>query len=155
MTPEPAAAAPDRELVLVRVDGVLFGLDIADVREVFHPQATSPVPLTGPEVSGLLNLRGRIVTAVCARRRLGLPPRPADARPPMAVGLDRRGESYGLLVDSVEEVLALPAGACEPAPANLDPRWAGVTRGVCRLPEGLLVVLDVGRLLDLGRSAAA
>jgi purine-binding chemotaxis protein CheW len=111
--------------------------------------------MTRPEVTGVLNLRGRIVTTICARLRLGLPPRGDDAPPPMAVGVDRQGESYGLLVDSVEEVLKLPQSAHEPAPVNLDPHWAWVSRGVYRLDGRLLVVLDLPKLLDIGQPAAA
>ena len=148
-------AAGEREFVSMKIADQLFGVEVSEIREVFQPQATSPVPLTRPEVTGVLNLRGRIVTTVCARRRLGLPPRAADAPPPMAVGVDRHGESYGLLVDSVEEVLKLPDSAHEAAPVNLDPQWASVSRGIYRLDGRLLVVLDLTKLLDIGQAAAA
>ncbi|MBW3560127.1 MAG: chemotaxis protein CheW [Proteobacteria bacterium] len=147
--------AVEREFVSMRIADQLFGVEVSEIREVFQLGATSPVPLTRPEITGMLNLRGRIVTTVCARRRLGLPPRPAEAPRPMAVGFDKNGESYGLLVDSVEEVLRLPASAYEAAPVNLDPRWASVSLGVYRLDGRLLVALDVERLLDFGQTAAA
>jgi purine-binding chemotaxis protein CheW len=149
------SAAGEREFVSMKIADQVFGVEVSEIREVFQPQATSPVPLTRPEITGVLNLRGRIVTTVCARRRLGLPPRPAGSPPPMAVGVDRHGESYGLLVDSVEEVLKLPDSAHEAAPVNLDPHWASVSRGIYRLDGRLLVVLDLGKLLDLGQAAAA
>jgi len=150
-----AGAACEREFVSMKIADQLFGVEVFEIREVFQPQATSPVPLTRPEITGVLNLRGRIVTTVCARRRLGLPPRPAGAPHPMAVGVDRQGESYGLLVDSVEEVLKLSDSAHEAAPVNLDPQWASVSRGIYRLDGRLLVVLDLAKLLDIGQPAAA
>ena len=150
-----APAADHREFVTVKIADQLFGVEVTHIREVFQPQGLSPVPLAKSEIAGVLNLRGRIVTVVCARRRLGLPAAPAAAAPPMAVGIERNGESYGVLVDAVDEVLKLPESAYEAAPANLDPRWASVSRGVYRLDGRLLVALDVERLLDLGPQAAA
>src|SRR2546423_12151041 len=90
------------EYVTVVIDGQLFGLPISRVQDVFMPDRITRVPLAEPEIAGVLNLRGRIVTAVDMRRRLGLPPR-GDDRPPMAGGIELRGESYGLLIDTVGE----------------------------------------------------
>ena len=152
MSRTPATTA-EREFVTLRIADQLFGVEVTEINEVFQPQGSTPVPLARAEIAGVLNLRGRIVTTVCARQRLGLPPRAADAPPPMAVGMERNGESYGVLVDSVEEVLKLPESAYEAAPANLDPRWAAVSLGVYRLDGRLLMALDVERLLDLGPPA--
>jgi purine-binding chemotaxis protein CheW len=150
-----AGAASSREFVTLMIADQMFGVAVTAIHEVFQPQGVSPVPLAQPEIAGVLNLRGRIVTTVCARRRLGLPSRQPGAAPPMAVGIEKNGESYGILVDSVDEVLNLPDSACEPPPVNLDPRWASVSLGVYRLEGKLLIVLDVERLLDLGAHALA
>src|SRR5262252_4883806 len=136
------------EYVTVMLDGQLFGLPIARVQDVFMPDRLTRVPLAPPEVAGVLNLRGRIVTAVDLRVRLGLAPRP-DARPPMAVGIELKGESYGLLIDSVGEVMKLANGTREANPVNLDARLARVSAGVHRLEGQLLVILDVDRVLDM------
>ena len=84
----------------------MFGLPIDRVHDVFIASALTTVPLAPPEIVGLLNLRGRVVTAMCLRRRLGLPDRRGRRRE-MAVGLEHQGESYGLLVDEVGEVMKL------------------------------------------------
>jgi purine-binding chemotaxis protein CheW len=118
------------------------------------PDRLTRVPLAAPEIAGVLNLRGRIVTAIDMRRRLGLPPR-EDARPPMAVGIELRGESYGLLIDTVGEVMKLNDGTREANPVNLDTRLARVSAGVHRLDGQLLVILDVDRVLDTGSDAMA
>ena len=105
----------------------LFGLPISRVQDVFVPDRLTRVPLAPPEVAGMLNLRGRIVTAIDMRRRLGLPPRD-DGKPAMAVGIEIKGESYGLLIDTVGEVMKLRRQRrCEPNPVNLD-RAAGARR---------------------------
>ena len=135
------------EYVTVVIGGQLFGLPISRVQDVFMPDRVTRVPLSAPEIAGVLNLRGRIVTAVDMRRRLGLPPR-TDDRPSMAVGIELKGESYGLLIDTVGEVMKLGGTTLEPNPVNLDPRLARVSAGVHRLDGQLMVILDVDYVLN-------
>jgi purine-binding chemotaxis protein CheW len=142
------------EYVTVSIDEHLFGLPISTVQDVFVPDRLTQVPLSQPEIAGVLNLRGRIVTAIDMRRRLGLPPR-RDEVAMIAVGIELRGESYGLLVDAVGEVMKLAKDACEAKPINLDARLADVTAGIYRLDGQLLVVLDVERVFDMSVSAIA
>lgn len=143
------------DFVTLRVGGQLFGVEASAVQDVFHPRGLTPAPLARGEISGVLNLRGRIVTVVCARRRLGLPEREADAPEPMAIGLEVGGDSYGLVVDSVDEVLKLDTDEFHAPPGALPPRWAEVIRGVQRLEADLLVVLDAKRLLHPSAAIAA
>jgi purine-binding chemotaxis protein CheW len=142
------------EYVTVLLGGQLFGLPISRVQDVFMPERLTRVPLARPEIAGVLNLRGRIVTAIDMRCRLGLPKRD-EKRPPMAVGIECKGESYGLLIDTVGEVLKLDDNAREPNPVNLDTRLAQISAGVHRLDGQLLVILDVERVLDMGHEAMA
>src|ERR1700709_300802 len=88
------------EYVTAMIGGQLFGLRISRGQDVFRPERLRRVPLSSGELAGVLNLRGRIVTVVDMRARLGLP-KNDDGRPPMAVGVDLRGESYGLLIDQI------------------------------------------------------
>jgi purine-binding chemotaxis protein CheW len=142
------------ELVTVTIGDHLFGLPISRVQDVFVPDRLTRVPLAPPEVAGILNLRGRVVTAIEMRARLDLGLR-EPGRPVMAIGIELKGESYGLLVDAVGEVMQLAAGECEAKPANLDPRLGRVAAGVYRLESQLLIVLDVDRVLDIGSGAVA
>src|SRR3979409_115780 len=113
------------EYVTATVGGQLFGLPIARVRDVFVLARLTQVPLAAPEIAGVLNLRGRIVTAIDMRKRLGLPALEVG-RPRMAVGIECKGESYGLLIDAIGEVLKLSASGREDNPVNLDPQLARV-----------------------------
>src|ERR1700719_2751471 len=142
------------EYVTVMLDGQLFGLPIARVQDVFMPDRLTRVPLSAPEIAGVLNLRGRIVTAVDLRLRLGMAPR-TDGRPAMAVGIELKGESYGLLIDAVGEVMKLADNTREANPVNLDARLARVSAGVHRLDGQLLVVLDVDRVLEMSADSLA
>jgi purine-binding chemotaxis protein CheW len=136
------------EFVTVLIADQLFGLPISRVHDVFMVDRLTRVPLAPPEIAGILNLRGRVVTMIDMRRRLDLPAR-EEGRGNMAVGIEQRGESYGLLIDSVGEVLKIPAASREPNPVNLDPRWLLVADGVVQLDDRLMVVLDVERVLEL------
>jgi purine-binding chemotaxis protein CheW len=142
------------EYVTVMIGDQLFGLPISGVQDVFMLDRLTRVPLAPPEVAGVLNLRGRIVTAIDMRARLGLSKREDGARL-MAVGIEFNGESYGLLIDAIGEVLKLADDAREPNPVNLDVRLARVAAGVHQLEGQLLVVLDVDRMLERGVEALA
>jgi purine-binding chemotaxis protein CheW len=147
MSNDNSAAEELIEYVTVLIGGQLFGLPISRVQDVFMPDRLTRVPLAPPEIAGVLNLRGRIVTTVDMRRRLGLPPRD-DNKPSMAVGIELKGESYGLLIDTVGEVMKLGQSTLEPNPVNLDPRLARVSGGVHRLDGQLMVILDVDYVLN-------
>lgn len=142
------------EYVTATIGGQLFGLPILRVQDVFKPERLTRVPLAPPEVSGVLNLRGRIVTIIDLRVRLGLGRSDNDAAR-MAVGIETAGESYGLLVDAVGEVLKLESRQLESAPINLDPRLSALTAGIHRLDDTLLLVLDLDKVLDLRTAADA
>lgn len=142
------------EYVTVTIGDQLFGLPINRVQDVFMPEIITRVQLSSPEIAGVLNLRGRIVTAIDMRRRLALPPREGAAQN-MAVGIEFKGESYGLLIDAVGEVLRLSVDAIEHNPGNLDRRWSKISGGVYRLDGRLMVVLDVDRVLDMNPEALA
>jgi purine-binding chemotaxis protein CheW len=142
------------EYVTALIGGQLFGLPILRVQDVFAPERLTAVPLSPSEVAGVLNLRGRIVTLIDMRCRLGLGSR-EDGQQSMAIGVESRGESYGLLIDSVGEVLKLGNQSWEPNPSNLDARLASVSTGIYRLDSQLLMVLDVDRVLDITVKAAA
>jgi purine-binding chemotaxis protein CheW len=143
-----------KEYVTAMIGGQLFGLPILHVQDVFKPERLTRVPLAPTEIAGVLNLRGRIVTLIDMRSRLGLGKRNDDV-PSMAIGVESRGESYGLLIDSVGEVLKLDDETREPNPVNLDPRLARVSAGIHRLEGKLLMVVDVDRVLDIESKAIA
>jgi purine-binding chemotaxis protein CheW len=142
------------EYVTAVIGGQLFGLPIMRVQDMFIPERLTRVPLAPPEIAGVLNLRGRIVTLIDLRRRFGLGER-KDGEAVMAIGVESRGEFYGLLIDNVGEVLKLEAASREPNPVNLDQRLAQVSSGIHRLDGQLLIVVDVDRVLDIGGKAIA
>lgn len=142
------------EYVTATIGGQLFGLPIAGVQDVFVPDRLTSVPLAPPEIAGVLNVRGRILTIIDMRRRPELEAL-EESRRTLVVGIEHKGESYGLLIDRVGEVLKLPARSFEDNPINFDRTLAQVSAGVHRLDGKLMVVLDLDRVLVLGTAAKA
>lgn len=148
----PDTTADDEQVfVTLTLADQLCGVPVQGVRDILSEQAITRIPLAPSEIAGSLNLRGRIVTAIDLRRRLQLPSAPAG-QPRMSVVAEQGGELYALLVDQVSEVMTLRANAFERNPPTLPPEWAAFSNGVFRLDGKLLVVLDVGRLLAVGRT---
>jgi purine-binding chemotaxis protein CheW len=151
---KPGGTGERRDFVSVTIADQLFGIPVLQVQDVLGVQRITRIPLAPAEVAGSLNLRGRIVTAIDIRTRLGLPAR-AEGKTAMSVVVDFGGELYSLLVDSVGEVLSLDGGDAERNPATLDAVWRELSAGIFRLDGKLLVVLDVARVLDFSSRAAA
>jgi purine-binding chemotaxis protein CheW len=148
--PSVARHDPEEDVFLtLTVAGQGCAVPVLLVRDVLGPQAITRIPLAPPEIAGSLNLRGRIVTAVDLRLRLGLPPR-EGATAPMSVVVEQSGELYSLQVDEVGEVVPLPAAGFEPNPPTLDPFWRDVSRGVHRQEDRLVIALEVDRVLAIG-----
>jgi purine-binding chemotaxis protein CheW len=143
-----------REYLTATVGDQLFGLPILRVQDVFVPQRVTRVPLAAPQIAGVLNLRGRIVTLLDMRCLLGLERQSPDGEV-MAISIEYGGEFYGLLIDKVGEVMRLDSQSREACPANLDARLARLAAGIHRLESALLVVLDVDRVLGSGHNALA
>ena len=139
--------------VTFHLDQQLFGFRIADVQEVFTAQQMTRVPLVSSAVKGLLNLRGRIVTALCLRTVLGMAAA-AGNDGQMAIGVETAGETFALLVDRIGEVMKLPVSSLEVAPIHLDADWQGLTRGIHRLETSLLVTLHIDRIIGSHQLAA-
>jgi purine-binding chemotaxis protein CheW len=142
------------EYVTATIGGQLFGLPISRVQDVFVPDRLTRIPLAPPEVAGLLNVRGRILTVIDMRRRLGVE-FSKNAGRTLAIGIEHRGESYGLLIDCIGDVLKLSAADREDNPINLERGLAQASAGIHRLDGKLMVVLDLDRVLDFGPGAKA
>lgn len=140
--------------VTASIGGQICGIPVLQVHDVLRPQKITPIPLAPREVEGSLNLRGRIVTSVDLRLRMGLEPRSAE-QDGMCIVVEQDGELYSLKVDEVGEVIKVSKDNFQASPATLDPNWRAFSEGVFRLESSLMVVLDVTSLLSFGGQAAA
>ncbi len=135
------------DFLTIRIAGQIFGIPVLQVQDVLGEQKVTRIPLAPPEVSGSLNLRGRIVTAMNVRRRLGLPDNDIN-KSNMSVVVEFENELYSLIIDEVGDVLGLNKDSFEKTPATLDPVWREVSTGIYRLEKDLLIVLDVPKLIN-------
>ena len=140
-------AVSKEDFVTMSVGGQAFGIPVLGVRDVLGPQKITRVPLAPPEMAGSLNLRGRIVTAINMRRRLGLPDE-GFIENAMAVVVEHEDEAFSLLVDEVGEVLSLPASKRGASPATLDPAWREISDGIYQLDNRLMIVLNIANVLN-------
>lgn len=135
-----------RQFVSMEVGGQLFGIPVLTVQDVLRPPPITKAPLSPRQILGSINLRGRIVTVISMRRRLGLDDLPAGSKS-MHVVVTHKGELCSFVVDRVGDVLALPLSDFEQTPANLGREWQEVALGVYRLENRLLVVLNIEAML--------
>jgi len=154
VTPETADTGETEEYVTMLIGDQWFGIPVLGVQEVLGSQKIARVPLAPSEVAGNLNLRGRIATAIDIRTRLGMPARP-EGHGGMSVVVDRGGELYSLVIDTVGEVLKLSSAEFEHNPPTIKANLRELSKGIYRLADKLLVVLDVERVLEKGSQAQA
>jgi len=131
------------------LDGHLFGTPVPQVQEVIQYQAMTSVPLAPDVVSGLINLRGQIVSAIDLRKRLGLKDRP-DGQLPMNVVVRTNEGAVSLLVDEIGDVIEVEEEMLESPPETLQGFAREVVRGVYKLAGRLLLALDIERVVDIG-----
>jgi len=144
------------EICSVRLDKSRFGVPIAHILEIVGSARPQIVPLAPSFVGGVIHYRGDVLTTVSLRHLLGLPPK--DGNQDILV-LESAGGCFGLVVDSVEEVLTVSTSDHEPNPSTLDERPRELFAGAYKLKDRLLVILDPERLdpirLESARSAKA
>jgi purine-binding chemotaxis protein CheW len=125
----------------------LLGIEVAQIQEVLRRTPVTPVPKTPPAISGLINLRGQIVTAVDLRRLFRIDVNGATDAPNMLI-LDQGSELRSLVVDAVGEVVSVEAGDFEEPPDTLRGESRNLIRGAYKLKDRLLLVLDVAHTMQ-------
>lgn len=149
------ARADEEQLVVFQLAGETYGVDISCVHEIIRMQAITEVPRTPEFVEGVINLRGRIVPVIDLHKRFGLPQQEETQNSRIMV-VEVAGVTVGMIVDSVSEVLRLPASSIEPPPAVLAGVDVAYLRGVGKWQDRLIILLDLNRVLkDEENSALA
>jgi purine-binding chemotaxis protein CheW len=148
------AAAALVEMCSVRLGQALYGVPISHILEIVGGARPQPVPLAPSFVGGLVHYRGDVLTTVSLRHLLGLPPREG---PQDILVLESSGGCFGLLVDSVGEVMTVSSADHEPNPSILNERRKALFAGAYKLKGSLMVMLDPERLdpMRLGEDKAA
>jgi purine-binding chemotaxis protein CheW len=142
-----AAAVPQVQLVTFRIGGEEFGLDVFQVHEILRYDEPTAMPKAPAFVEGVLDVRGTLVPVVDLRKRFELHDLRYDDDTRIVV-VDFQGERLGLVVDEVTEVLRAPETAVQPPPQFVKGLAAEFIRGIVRLENRLVVLLDLERILS-------
>jgi purine-binding chemotaxis protein CheW len=136
------------------LDNLLFGVELKGVQEVIRSLEMTKVPLAPAVVSGLINLRGQVVTAIDLRRRLELEPSPPGTMA-MNVVLSSEDGSVSLLVDEIGDVVEVEESTFELPPETLRGSVRTMILGVHKLNDRLMHVLDTGKACQIADGAEA
>lgn len=141
-----------QEFVTFKIENQMFGISVLQVQDILRPTDIAFIPLAPPEVRGSINLRGRIVTVIDVRIRLGLAPIGKEDNI-MGVTIESENELYTLLVDEIGEVLSLDPKTQDKVPGTLGENWREFALSIFQLEQELMIVLDVDQLLRINDPA--
>jgi purine-binding chemotaxis protein CheW len=144
----------ERQFCTFFLDNLFFGVEVEKVQEVIRYQEMTRVPLSPPVIAGLINLRGQIVTAINLRQQLGLSPSASECRP-MNVVIRREDGPVSLLVDEIGDVVKVDDQLFEHVPDTVDKERREFIRGVYKLKEKLLLLLDSEKAMTVTASHLA
>jgi Chemotaxis signal transduction protein len=134
------------QLVTFHLGQEEFGIDILKVREIIRPMAITMVPRSAHFIEGVINLRGRVIPIVNLRRRFGMQPKEFDSQTRI-IDIELGEIIVGFIVDSVAEVLRIPANTVEDPPAIISGIQSDYVRGVGKVDDRLLILLDLDKLV--------
>ena len=135
------------QLVTFSIGEEEFGVDILKVQEIIRTMEITKVPRAPEFVEGVINLRGKVIPIVDLRKRFGLETRDHDKHTRIIV-IEINQMIVGFVVDSVSEVLRIPANTVEPPPPVVSGLESEYISGVGKLQDRLLILLDLNRLLS-------
>jgi len=138
--------AGEESYFTVFAGGDAFGLSVLNAQTIFRITTVTPIPLGPIDIVGLVNLRGKIVTAVSLRRRLGIPV--DELHNSLAIGIEHKGENFALIVDEVGDVLTLSASMKVQIPAHFDPVRSRFMVGLYKVGNMLIPALNIAALFD-------
>lgn len=138
----------EHQLVVFDLAHEHYGVDIAAVEGIIKMQAITVVPRAPQFVEGVTNLRGKVLPVIDLRKRFGLPPA-EDSREMRIVVVEMNGLTVGIIVDAVSEVLRVNADSIEPPSPIVTTVDSAFIRGIAKLEERLVILLDLSKVLTL------
>lgn len=147
MTTTIDSARGEQQLVVFDLASESYGVDIGAVREIIRMQEITSIPRTPEYVEGVINLRGKVTPVVDLRKRFGLAvaERTNENR---TVVVDIGGNDIGVIVDTVTEVMGVPADAVEPPSSVITTTDSDYLVGIVKLDSRLIILLDLEKVLS-------
>jgi purine-binding chemotaxis protein CheW len=141
------------QVACFRLQEDLYAVDIMRIKEIIRPQKLTPLPQSPAFVDGIINLRGAVIPVVDLRKRFDMPPRDLTISTRLLI-VRLSGQTLGLVVDDVTEVVTIPVTDIKPPPAVSDGLIVNHLLGVCLSGDNLVMLLDIDRLLTKNEVAA-
>lgn len=135
------------QLVTFAISEEEFGIDILKVQEIIRMMDITKVPSSPPHVEGVINLRGKVIPVIDLRSRFGMETRPHDNQTRIVV-MELHGMIIGFVVDAVSEVLRIQSSTVEPPPSVVAGIESEYIKGVGKLDNRLLILLDLDKLIS-------
>ncbi|HWT04333.1 MAG TPA: chemotaxis protein CheW [Xanthomonadales bacterium] len=135
------------QVVSFKLGSEEYGVDIAQVQEINRMVAVTHVPRAPQFMEGVINLRGQLIPIIDLRTRFGMP-RAEHTKNTRIVVTEIGAKRVGMVVDSVSEVLRLPVDQIEDAPEMLTGVDTEYIRGVGKIEDRLIILLDLGRIIS-------
>ena len=134
------------QLVGFRLGNEEYGIDILKVQEINRVAEITKIPQSPDFVEGVINLRGNVIPIIDLRKRFHMPERKHDRQTRIVVG-EIEGQTVGLIVDAVSEVIRLSSNTIEPTPKIVSENQVDYIKGVGKLEDRLLMLLDIDKIL--------
>jgi len=143
---ERATIEETEHLTIFQIDREEYGLPVRLVQEIIRVSEITQVPRAPRAVKGVINLRGRIIPVIDLRQQLGLG-EVELGRSTRIVVVTFEDRLLGLLVDSASQVLRVPVSSIEAAPEEVVEIDSNYIRGVAKLEDRLIILIDLGTVL--------
>jgi purine-binding chemotaxis protein CheW len=135
------------QLVTFKLDKEEFGVNILNVQEINRMTEITKIPSAPPYVEGAINLRGKTIPIIDLRKKLGFAGRPIDDSARIVI-VELSSAVLGFIVDSVSSVLRIPVDTIEPPPTIVSAAEAHYMKGVGKLDDRLIILLDLEKVFD-------
>ncbi len=143
----------ENQLVVFDLADEHYGVDIGAVESIIKMQPITGVPHASSFVEGVTNLRGAVLPVIDLRKRFGLPVRDATKDTRIVV-VEMNGETVGMIVDAVSEVMSVPDENVEPPPSIVSTVEAVFITGIAKMDERLVILVDLNQVLNIEEQAS-
>lgn len=148
MSEEHKLAEANLQLVIFRLRDEEFGIEINQVREILSLIDITPIPVSDEYIIGVINLRGEVIPVIDLARQFGLPVSSSLPKTARIVVIEAVDNTVGVIVDEVPQVIKISAGKIEPAPEIIQKSIRSYIKGVGKLEDRLIILLDLYKLLN-------
>jgi len=142
-----------KQYVSLLLNDEKYGINIMDIEEILRMLEITRVPKAPPFVEGIINIRGKVIPIVDLRKKLGIDANDYTNETRIIV-VNLKGKKVGFIVDHVEEVLRVDGSLVDKAPSASTSVDNAYIKGVARLPEGMVIILDVHQIFGSGEANA-